>query len=904
MDQSNVLDERSARNLRMLRIGALFALVAMVLAANVILFRQIDVQMARAYTAEADNTTWNLSQIEVELLRFEAAVYALRAEPQNAARLEDLKFRFDLLFSRMEVASKSKRLSETKLTSSKDWQRIAGPDGLVATLVPFVDGPTSVLMANLDQIASQTRDAVANIRDEIVSSSTESIRQAEVQRHELRASLQLFSAVALGLMGLMAAMIIVIFLQGRAREGHRKELAQAVYNLRTTIDSSLEAAVILDHDGRIIGCNRAGAAMFDLRDDGRTVRYLADRIKEIAPGGDGITQLVRQCSEDPAQARVKLTGLRADGSKFPMELSIARAKSAVGLPISIAFVRDISEIVEREEALRAARNAALRGEEAKSRFLAMMSHEMRTPLNGLLSAVELLKSNISAETKQGALVRVIENCGRTTLEQVNNVLDLTSLRSVSEQDMPTVDFSPATMVESIAEQFKAEAAIRRNDISVVFMGQVPHMVRGRITLVQRVLQNLVSNAVKFTEGGKITISVDGSPSRQKDSVALRIAVEDTGAGIAEEDLNVIFDAFETLDSSYSRLRQGSGLGLGLAKLAAEAMGGRITVSSRKGFGSIFALYLTLPIVSNEAETPNVLGEGQDAANRALSLLVVEDNPVNLELLCEILRLKGHRVVQAKNGVEAVDLAGTERLDAILMDVSMPIMDGLEATKKIRSQGRSKNIPIIAVTANSDSHSPEHFRSVGMNAVVSKPVDFRMLEDVLHSYIPVTTDAEPDQGAKNTKARSPKASGKRLDHLRLVSDNSDEDGAETAKAEPAEKPQNVAMLIDDAVFEDLRSSLGDVYIAKLTARYVDETETALTDIDGKQAEGDLIGAAAIAHKNAGAAASLGLKAMHRVLVAYEMRAKAGDKEAAAAHKSEAEQVKEQTFALLRERGLTA
>ena len=886
-----------------MRFVALLGVALIVIVANVIVFRQIDVQLMRSNTADTDSTPWVLSQVEVDLLNYINALSAVELLQGDPKAVENLRLYYDLLYSRVNLVVNHNKLVNLPFTTTQAWADISGPEGLVKTALPLMDGPDDALVRAVPALLAEGRATVAEIRAPIVQSMLVSLRRIADARGELRSSLQFFSAVSLGLMGLMAAMMIKIYLQGREHERNRKELAQAVFNLRTTIDSSLEAAVILDHDGRVIGCNRAGAEMFGWEEGGRVVRYFSDVVREVKRGPDGIAETAEACAtvQGQDQQRITMTGYLPNGSRFPLELSLARARSAVGLPIAIAFLRDISERVEREETLRQARNAALQGEEAKSRFLAVMSHEMRTPLNGLLSAVDLLTSGTDLTAKQDWLVNIIANCGRTTLEQVNNVLELTRLQSTEGQSYPETDFDPRELVESIVAQFEADAKKRHNRIVLRATGIDMPVLRGQRPLMARVLRNIVSNAVKFTDQGLITIAMDAQMGREADACALRISVTDTGIGIAPEDRDRIFRAFETLDGSYARMQEGSGLGLGLAKLAAEALGGRITVSSREGEGSTFALFLSLPIAKTQKPVAPIVKE-KPVKVPPLSVLVVEDNPVNRDLLVELLRMRGHSTREAEDGSIGVEKAMAERPDVILMDISMPVMDGLEATRTIRAGGISADVPIIGVTANADPDKKDRFLAAGMTEVLSKPVNIRELERILLSVKPMAIAAQemvvPDKAEPNTIEST---------KLRLVSDREAPRGKGPAKGTQMPQidlPTDLPPLLDTEMLADLEEALGVEYMAKMANRFVAETDEMLVAIQSSAKQGDLSMAAQIAHKNAGAAASLGLRALHRLLVTYENQAKAGDGGSAEETKQMIERIKRETFDLLRERGLTA
>lgn len=905
--------ERVIKSVRLLRTAALSILAVVVIAANVVLFRQIDLQLERSYTAETDNKVWGVAQIEVEVLQFQNALRSAIMSENSPAALTEVRLKFDILYSRLEIIGNQYKAIKLPLLQSATWSELTGPTGLIETSLPFMDGPDDKLAASIPDLLLATESVKVGLRKQVVETLQTSILTSEMQREELRSSLQLFSAVALALMGVMAGLMVVIGLQGRARERHRQELSQAVFNLRTTIDSSLEAAVILDHDGRIIGCNRAGADMFNWQEGAGQTRHFADLIQNLRRGAEGIRQVALACSSGNANGRTTMKGRKPDGTLFPLEISLAQAQSATGMPIAIAFLRDISEMVERERALEAARNLALQGEQAKSRFLAMISHEMRTPLNGLLSAVELLNNGTKLDPNQAWLLRIIENCGKTTLEQVNNVLDLTSLKSLDEKNLPNVDFNVVSVINAVADQFAVEAKARGNSIVIRVTGDAPKALTGKQALIQRIVTNLVSNAVKFTEDGTIVISADFQPARSEGQVSLRLAVSDTGVGIADSDLDRIFKTFETLDTSYSRLQQGSGLGLGLAKLSAEAMGGRMTVSSRKNEGSTFALYLTMNVASAGYLSAELEAEENTSLQiPKLRLLVVEDNPVNRELLVEILKQRGHDVYEARNGLEGVNETLRHRPDVVLMDISMPVMDGLEAAKEIRSYPALPRIPIIAVTANSDSVSAGEFAQAGIDNVLSKPLDLKQLDVLLRRYVEKIKDSPRE--SVEAIAQQPSAEGRLEEDIAITNPveaiaspepaelnkiEIDGESAEAVKANVSSRP-----LLDEEIFSDLSAALGETYMQKMTSRFVQEAESAIAEIQVRQEAGDFKSAAAIAHKNAGAAASLGLKAMHEVLVTYEREAKAGNTEAAVEMRERIETIKLETFDLLRDRGLTA
>lgn len=865
-----------------MRYAGLVVLALGVILANVIIFEQIDTQLKLSKDAKVEVAVWELSQLEIDLLRYSAALRGAASAPNGRAQLAALRAGFDKIQERVRLITQNDALAKLAFQRSDAWLDLQRSDGFLAQLNTALSATTPQSFSqDVTRLSALVHSEFTRLHREMEAAAEHAQKLVAKERDDFRASLQVFAATALGLLAVKSALIIFIYLQSRLRETQRQELLQAVYNLRTTVDSSLDAAVIFDHEDRVIGCNRAGAAMFDWQESDLIVRYFGDVVR----GPLGLEEIAHACAQadDGAQGRITVTAHHPKGEKYPMEISVARARSAAGMPISIAFMRDISALIEREESLRQARNAALEGQESKSRFLAMMGHELRTPLSSLLSAAELLNSDAALTEKQRELVAVMVGAGRTTLDQVNNILDITGLGTLNAQNAPVSDFDLRTLLESAAAPFEAAAKERGTEIALHISGITPPpRVSGKRALALRVLNNLLSNAVKFTQNGTITLCVDCRDGRRAGTVALRLSVSDTGIGIAKEDHGRIFNVFETLDSSYSRAQEGSGLGLSLAKLDAEAMGGTITIASTPGFGSTFSLFLTLPRAADtgseesQSTAQNAPTERQPAPRKAAPpplkpqrILVVEDNKINRELLSELLRIRGHHVECAAHGAEGVQRAQEQHYDAILMDISMPVMDGLEATRRIRAgDGPSRSAPIIAVTAHADPSREDSFHEAGITQVVAKPVDI----DVLHRALETVLRAPSTEYKAQEGAPAP----------------------ETPKHAP--EPE----LIDDAVLSDLETALGIEYTAKMAQRFAAEAAATLTEIDACAQRNDCHAAAAAAHKNAGSAAALGLTALHHLLVAFEQAANRGDLEQAAQLRARIEQVKGQSIAALETR----
>ena len=385
---------------------------------------------------------------------------------------------------------------------------------------------------------------------------------------------------------------------------------------------------------------------------------------------------------------------------------------------TVSVIRDITA-AERE--LTRAKAAAEAANESKSRFLAAMSHEMRTPLNAVLGMNRLmLKSSLNDEQRRYALM--IRSSGQALLELINDILDLSKIEA-GRMELEIVDFNPLAAVEAVVALMAPRAHTRSLSLTLDVEPGLQPALRGDPLRLRQVLLNLVGNALKFTEQGSVKVLVR---HRQigPDRVELRLAVQDTGIGIAPEALPKLFARFVQADSTTSRRYGGTGLGLAISAEMVALMGGRIDVRSEVGKGSTFEVVLPLPLGDAAAlETPVELQDtGMDMLGSRLRVLVAEDNEVNQLLIQALLREMGHECDIVTNGREAVDQVQRTRYDLVLMDVQMPEMDGEAATRAIRAlQGSASRVPVIALTANAMVEDRDNYIRSGMDDFVMKPV---------------------------------------------------------------------------------------------------------------------------------------------------------------------------------------
>ena len=397
---------------------------------------------------------------------------------------------------------------------------------------------------------------------------------------------------------------------------------------------------------------------------------------------------------------------------------------ALALADRITLERQEKERLGRERAVAQAATAA------KSEFLARMSHEIRTPINAVTGFTDLALRAADEPTRLDYL-RQIRSASRSLLTIINDVLDMSRVEA-GKLALSVQDFQLRPLVAGVRELFVPQAQDKGVELAFTVRDEVPPVLRGDPVRIEQVLVNLVANALKFTERGRVglTVTLDAATPQE---ASLRFAVSDTGIGIGVEERHRLFEPFSQGDESITRRFGGTGLGLAICKQLVELMGGQIGVSSVPGQGSTFHFTVRLGRV---AVVPQETQPEPEAVVRfpGSRVLIVEDNALNQRLAKELLRQLGANVTLAANGLEAVEAAARERFDAILMDVQMPEMDGLEATRRIRAQPAGRTVPILAMTAHALAGSREECLAAGMNDFIGKPITVRGVTSVLARYL--------------------------------------------------------------------------------------------------------------------------------------------------------------------------
>ena len=542
------------------------------------------------------------------------------------------------------------------------------------------------------------------------------------------------------------------------------KMREADERTQVMLDATPLCCNLWDKDFNNIDCNQEAVTLFELRDK---QEYL-DRFNELSPeyqpnGRLSSEMALEKITTTFHEGYCKFEWLhqKLDGEPIPSEIILVRVKHR-GEFIVAGYTRDLRELKAMlnemhkvESDLRLARDAAEESARAKSEFLANMSHEIRTPMNGILGMLHLL-NNTELMPMQYSYLKKTLFSAKNLLRIINDILDFSKIEA-GKLEIENVPFT----LQEITDELQNVFAAKIEEKGLKFLVNTSRIPKNRVSgdplRLKQVLFNLVSNALKFTEQGEIEINIECS-HQDAEHARYLFSVRDSGIGLTEEQINRLFSAFSQADASTTRKYGGTGLGLAISKNLVNMMHGDIWVESEPGLGSVFFFTALFDVCEPDEQArldaaEAALARGAAAAKAPVThrqgvILLVEDNEINQLIADELLKAVGHEVDIAGNGQEALDMVKKRNYDLVLMDIQMPVMDGLTATRAIRADSRFDSLPIVAMSAHAMAGDKEKSLSAGMNEHITKPIS----PDVLYSTLDAWLDKNKPGAALAPEAK--------------------------------------------------------------------------------------------------------------------------------------------------------
>ncbi|WP_176084505.1 ATP-binding protein [Martelella sp. HB161492] len=836
--QFNQRETASGRRHRRLRYAAAAVMVTAVSLLLVSLGLQLVREVRSLQAVPADSVQWALAQVQVELLVLTQTVdgaiddYNQEAVRHTESSLADVRQRFDIFYSRIATLRQGDVFTPL-IDQPHAVNALENIQAALTASLPAIDADDATLIAALPALFERFSALQPDVRRLMLDGVRVFAESADAERSSFSILLIETSIVAAVVLVAMIVALLLLVLQAGISRRRSEALRTSNELYSSAVGVSLDPILVTSEDGHILDCNAAAERVFGFHRHAvlglRVEDLIVPQDQRDAHRDSRTHYLAEHGQHSHVSERFEIEAQRSDGSRFPAELSFGFTRGSDGAIFTV-YLRDISDRKKVQQALTAARDEAIATARAKSEFLAVMSHEMRTPLNGVMGVLDMLgETRLTA--KQRTYLETAMTSGEILQRHINEVLDITRFESGAATLSPT-RFSVSRLFAEL-QRINAPAAAKSGNQILVDIGDgVDSFVQDRHNLRQ-ILLNLIGNALKFTEDGTITLSVRAVQN------GLEISVRDTGIGIGAGDQQRIFDDFVMLDSSYGRRAAGSGLGLGIARRIATLMGGTLSVASVVGQGSCFTLNLPPladPAVEAEPEDETPPRVTPERAQFPLNVLLVEDNETNRFVAREMLKRHGCRIIEAVDGQEGVECAAKRHFDLIFMDVSMPRMDGLRATELIRSgNGASRQSIIIGLTAHALPEERRRLLAAGMQDCIFKPLRAARLAEVLAQHAAKHDQAQPENG---------------------------------------KAPAETIELIDQETFSELVAALPEPLLLRQLDRFRHELSAVLGNelADG----GSLPQWADAAHKLAGSAAVFGACKLRLALQALETACKTEDR----------------------------
>ncbi|MEM6824554.1 MAG: ATP-binding protein [Pseudomonadota bacterium] len=669
------------------------------------------------YQVDTNGMIWTVFQIEAELatLRSTLAEQAATAVPDSSL----VRLRTDIVLSRISLLRSGR--------SRSFWEEISEAEDLLGALERYaqdaarvIDHPGALDQDDITALSALTGATRPQARRLAVLGVATGATASEARRAIFVQQLERTGFVAFVLVAGLTVVLLYLdrlLLHARRRDADLRVSSQ---KLASTVAASLDGIIVTDRAWRIVDYNEAAQRIFGWSKDEVVGRRLNETVLPSLGRGEESSQGFRL--PQTGTSRMEATAARKSGVTFPVELNVTTSTKGDGT--RIAYFRDISEQKISERHLIDARNQAERTDRAKSQFLAVMSHEMRTPLNGILGVLDLLKTT-RLDVRQRRFVDVAAASGEILLEHVNEAIDITRIETGAISLTPQ-GFALPALVARVTDVLRPLASEKGLTLVAEISPDMDRSFFADSGRISQILTNLLGNAIKFTDAGQIHVDVSGIHGPERSQVTFRVS--DTGPGITPERLDDIFEDYVVLARSEGRQSRGDGLGLAISRRVARLMGGDLKAESTLGEGSVFTLSVPL---ERMGEAPLAPPPSPAKEQRPKSVLIVEDNQINRSVLREMLVGFGHSVYEAENGREGVAAAGERRFDLIVMDFRMPVMDGIAATRELRgTAGPNRGTYILGLTAYGSDEYRALAEDAGMDGFCTKPLRLSVLEDTL------------------------------------------------------------------------------------------------------------------------------------------------------------------------------